>query len=933
MARADKSTIELPSVGEPRYDGFISYSHAADGLLAPRLQSGLQRFAKPWWRRRALRMFRDQTSLSASPHLWTSITAALDESAWFVLLLSPDAASSQWVNQEVEYWVRHKDRDRIIPVLTEGSFEWRNGDVEGTSVPEELRGVFTEEPRWVDLRFARDEEQLDLQNARYADAIADIACTLRGLPKDELLSEEVRQHRRTMRIAWAAGIGLALLAIASAAGWTFALDQRDEARRERDLLAFTQLVNRSLDEADQDLELALLLAVESYRRIPGPESTQALLNALTRLPPGLTVFGEPAHSDTAETEFCGSTTPRPGIFVSVGDAAGEGEVVVFDAEAGEIELQTTVPFNCSARLLPDGRLLGFDTEGEPPSHLIVDSEGEVTRLPSQVRRVFNQLDDGRFLAEWSDTGSDAETGRLVVLDGVSGELVEETGVTTIELVVDPTGSRAITQAVAPGDTDSAQISTRSILDLTTFEETPLETAPEALYTWDPEGSEVLAIVGEELMRFDLSGRLIDTTPLQTEGGAPSDLSFSPEGKILAVATSAGLEVLDYPGLEPVSEPIAIDYQIGAMSMIDDDRVATQDRDGVVRVVSLSGSGTLENRVAFGGFNDSLFMLSPEYGLVWPGDDYEGYPPGIMLPVDLSTGEIFDPYAELGVQPNEHPVPMADGMWVVLSESHSRLIDESGSELLEIPRQTDQVGLANTFADGRWGHWLDAFGSDIENVTEVQITSLDVVEREVTVNEVTVSGWLDRPRTGEAGFWVQTDKGEEIEVYDWSGTVLGVIPGSTRFGSALSRDGSRLAVVQSDRSVLVYDVQSGETVAELQAGSHHEAPLFIDPEQIVVRSTDGRVALWSVATDEALGTLAEAPAWPPSLDWGTSGYEPTMSWDGASFWFTQPEGFIEITVDTSAWIEAACAAAGRSLTVTEWEELVPFDEPHRDSCEP
>lgn len=25
------------------YDGFISYSHAADGLLAPRLQAGLQR--------------------------------------------------------------------------------------------------------------------------------------------------------------------------------------------------------------------------------------------------------------------------------------------------------------------------------------------------------------------------------------------------------------------------------------------------------------------------------------------------------------------------------------------------------------------------------------------------------------------------------------------------------------------------------------------------------------------------------------------------------------------------------------------------------------------------------------------------------------------------------------------------------------------------
>ena len=62
------------------YDGFISYSHAAGGLLAPRLQAGLQRFAKPWWKRRAVRIFRDESSLSANPHWWSSITEALDTS-------------------------------------------------------------------------------------------------------------------------------------------------------------------------------------------------------------------------------------------------------------------------------------------------------------------------------------------------------------------------------------------------------------------------------------------------------------------------------------------------------------------------------------------------------------------------------------------------------------------------------------------------------------------------------------------------------------------------------------------------------------------------------------------------------------------------------------------------------------------------------------
>jgi hypothetical protein len=171
------------------FDAFVSYSHAADDLLAPRLQ----RFAKPWWRRRALRVFRDESSLSANPHLWSSITGALDESAWFVLLLSPDAARSEWVNQEIDYWLEHKDPERIIPVLTGGTFDWSDGDVTGDAVPPALNGVFSDEPRWVDLRFARDDEQPDLKNPRFSSAVADIASPIRGIPKDEL---PVHQHRR-----------------------------------------------------------------------------------------------------------------------------------------------------------------------------------------------------------------------------------------------------------------------------------------------------------------------------------------------------------------------------------------------------------------------------------------------------------------------------------------------------------------------------------------------------------------------------------------------------------------------------------------------------------------------------------------------------------------------------------------------------------------
>ena len=81
------------------YKAFISYSHAADGKLAPSLQRALHRIAKPWYRLRTMRVFRDQTNLATSPGLWTVIEQALSQSEFFIFLASPTAAQSPWVQK------------------------------------------------------------------------------------------------------------------------------------------------------------------------------------------------------------------------------------------------------------------------------------------------------------------------------------------------------------------------------------------------------------------------------------------------------------------------------------------------------------------------------------------------------------------------------------------------------------------------------------------------------------------------------------------------------------------------------------------------------------------------------------------------------------------------------------------------------------------
>ncbi len=250
------------------FDGFISYSHAADGRVAPAVQRGLQSLAKPWHRRRALWIFRDQTGLAVTPALWSSIKQALDSSEYFVLMASPDAAKSPWVNKEIEHWVATKSPDKILPVVTDGEWRWdaERGDFadDSTAVPAALRRVFTEEPLYLDLRWARDEGQLSLRHSRFRDGIAQLAAPMHGISKDDLEGEDVRQHRRARRLWSVAVTSLTLLTLVASLTGVLAMRNADRANASaaealrQQLRASEQEDNagRSAHEANRQLENA-----------------------------------------------------------------------------------------------------------------------------------------------------------------------------------------------------------------------------------------------------------------------------------------------------------------------------------------------------------------------------------------------------------------------------------------------------------------------------------------------------------------------------------------------------------------------------------------------------------------------------------------------------------------------------------------------------
>lgn len=286
------------------FDAFISYSRRASTTLASDLQSGVERFAKPWYRLRAVRVFRDDASMSANPGLWPAIERGLTEADWFILVASPAAAASTYVGQEVTWWREHKSADRILIVLEEGvDIVWDpvagDFDLERTdSLPPALAGAFAHEPRWIDVRWYEQPGSLGAKDPRWPERVADVAAAVRGVERDELIGENVRQHRTAQRLLRGGIATLALLLVASLVATFVAVGQRSEAQRQRTeaetqrdaaeaqarVALGRQLAAQAVSLASSDLRTASLLAVQAYRTHDDAQTRAALYRVAGQSP-------------------------------------------------------------------------------------------------------------------------------------------------------------------------------------------------------------------------------------------------------------------------------------------------------------------------------------------------------------------------------------------------------------------------------------------------------------------------------------------------------------------------------------------------------------------------------------------------------------------------------------------------------------------------
>jgi MTH538 TIR-like domain (DUF1863) len=245
--------VEPPASGQAKpqdYDAFLSYTHR-DRLVVSGIQKGLHHVGRRLGQLRALRVFRDDTDLTASPDLWGRITEALDRSRFLIATLSPQAAASHWVNKEISYWLEHRGREQLMLVVAAGQVNWdeptaRFDPQASDAAPPVLTepGSLPAEPLFIDVS---DDSPWDYRAPTFRDKITALAAPIHGKPKDQLASDDLREQRRFRRLRAAAITGLAVLTVVAVIAAVIAVVQRQEAIRQRDQAIAQRLTTEAND--------------------------------------------------------------------------------------------------------------------------------------------------------------------------------------------------------------------------------------------------------------------------------------------------------------------------------------------------------------------------------------------------------------------------------------------------------------------------------------------------------------------------------------------------------------------------------------------------------------------------------------------------------------------------------------------------------------
>jgi eukaryotic-like serine/threonine-protein kinase len=246
-----------------KYWAFISYSHR-DKRWADWLHRALETYRVPKRiigqptgdgprPKRLFPIFRDREELSASADLGAKVNQALIESRYLIVVCSPNAAKSVWVDEEVKFFKKLGREDRVLALIVGGEPNSSDGTSESEakdeSFPQALRYRVDADGKLLPARAEPVAADVRENKDGKTNAKLKLVAGLLDLDFDRLRQREQERRRRSL-MAMTASAGAVAVLMTTLAGYAFL--QRQKARAQARLAENRRLAAQASERQAND---------------------------------------------------------------------------------------------------------------------------------------------------------------------------------------------------------------------------------------------------------------------------------------------------------------------------------------------------------------------------------------------------------------------------------------------------------------------------------------------------------------------------------------------------------------------------------------------------------------------------------------------------------------------------------------------------------
>jgi len=196
------------------------------------------------------------------------LESIVKRSEWLVYICSENAAKSDPVTKELNWYIEHNGVEKLILIVDDGVICWdreaKSFSQTTTNIPREVLNKIKDEPLWIDLRCGSESQESLENHPEFLDAVLSISSRVQNTSKEALLDRENKRQNRLVRFRrMSFSVLTILLTISVAISW-FAVSARNEALSNLNVATARSFASRANELSDSDVADSQLYAAQAW---------------------------------------------------------------------------------------------------------------------------------------------------------------------------------------------------------------------------------------------------------------------------------------------------------------------------------------------------------------------------------------------------------------------------------------------------------------------------------------------------------------------------------------------------------------------------------------------------------------------------------------------------------------------------------------------